>query len=162
MKKLIIFVLAIVLCGSCTSEKSISKKIKFQKEVNFEHSMKLNNSIKNYGLNENNIAINPKLNPEKQESEEKQFIASTNEIVPLYSKNKDGNNLYHIDKSLDTKILNKQIIGNKKKSREPKKIKINFKEFRTSCFILGLYFWISCSFLCFVSLPDYNLAFFLP
>ena len=121
MKNLIVFVLAIVLCGSCTSEKSISKKIKFQKEVNFEHSMKLNNSIKNYGLNENNIAINPKLNPEKQESEEKQFIASTNEIVPLYSKNKDGNNLYHIDKSLDTKILNKQIIGNKKKSREPKK-----------------------------------------
>ena len=121
MKNLIVFVLAIVLCGSCTSEKSISKKIKFQKEVNFEHSMKLNNSIKNYGLNENNIAINPKLNPEKQESEEKQFIASTNEIVPLYSKNKDGNNFYHIDKSLDTKILNKQIIGNKKKSREPKK-----------------------------------------
>ena len=125
MKKLIIFVLAIVLCGSCTSEKSISKKIKFQKEVNFEHSMKLNNSIKNYGLNENNIAINPKLNPENQESEEKQFIASTNEIVPLYSKNKDGNNLYPIDKSLDTKILNKQkiIIGNKKnkKTREPKK-----------------------------------------
>ena len=120
MKKLIIFVLAIVLFGSCTLEKSISKKIKFQKEVNFEHSMKLKNSIKNYELNENNIAINP----ENQESEEKQFIASTNEIVPLYSKNKDGNNLYHIDKSLDTKILNKQkiIIGNKKnkKSREPK------------------------------------------
>ena len=125
MKKLIIFVLAIVLFGSCISEKSISKKIKFQKEVNFEHSMKLKNSIKNYKLNENNIAINPKLNPEIQESEEKQFIASTNEIVPLYSKNKDGNNLYPIDKSLDTKILNKQkiIIGNKKnkKTREPKK-----------------------------------------
>ena len=125
MKKLIIFILAIVLFGSCISEKSISKKIKFQKEVNFEHSMKLKNSIKNYELNENNIAINPKLNPEIQESEEKQFIASTNEIVPLYSKNKDGNNLYYIDKSLDTKILNKQkiIIGNKKnkKTREPKK-----------------------------------------
>jgi len=125
MKKLIIFILAIVLFGSCISEKSISKKIKFQKEVNFEHSMKLKNSIKNYELNENNIAINPKLNPEIQESEEKKFIASTNEIVPLYSKNKDGNNLYYIDKSLDTKILNKQkiIIGNKKnkKTREPKK-----------------------------------------
>ena len=78
MKKLIIFILAIVLFGSCISEKSISKKIKFQKEVNFEHSMKLKNSIKNYELNENNIAINPKLNPEIQESEEKQFIASTN------------------------------------------------------------------------------------
>ena len=51
------------------------------------------------------------------------MIASTNEIILLYNKNKDENNLCHIDKSLNTKILKKKIIiGNKKKSREPKNI----------------------------------------
>ena len=123
MKKLIIFVLTLLLVGSCISEKSISKKIKSQKDVNYEHSIKLKNRIKNYELNENNITINPKLKPENHESEEKELIVSTNEIILLYNKNKDENNLCHIDKSLNTKILNKKIIignKNKKKSREPK------------------------------------------